>query len=354
MRIVHVASFYRSPSDGFSTALRHLGAGYQRAGHEFFLVGPGPVELRRATPTGTHITLPGLPSVAGRRSFVPVGFAILDLLNQLAPDRIEISDRLTRRVVEEWARERDIPTVVLSSDLVAPPQGASGSPTPSGNASLDLPPSRHTAVAPGVDLAEFSPLRWSQPARDRFSGGAQVLLVHVGGLTRRGAPALSLDALGVLLGRGVDARLVLAGEGVLSGRLARRAETLPVTVAERVDDARQLAVLLANVDVALSPGRGDRGIDGMGALEALAAGTPVVATATSDAASVVQGSGELTAANGSAIADGVQRVLARRVDERRSEARARAAKFPWATMVNSLIDIHEFPGLLAPEVNTSR
>jgi alpha-1,6-mannosyltransferase len=339
MRIVHVASFYGPPSENFTTALRHLGAGYHRAGHEFFLIGPGLTSRRTTSSYGTHIEVPTVRSVAGRRSLVPAGFAVRDLLTELSPDRLELSDRLTRPFVTQWADEHRTPIVLFGPDSSDPHK-----------ATVDPRPPRMTAIAPGVDLAEFSPLRWSLQARHDHSEGADVLLVHVGGLGRRGAPSLSITALETLRGRGVNARLVLLGNGELGGRLARDIESLPVTVPGRIDDPRQLAILLANADVALSPGRGRDGIAGLAALEALAAGTPVVATVGSDAARLIaDGPGELTAATGTAFADAIQRVLARRVDERRSEARSHAARFPWRTTVNSLLDLHEFPGLLEPE-----
>jgi alpha-1,6-mannosyltransferase len=343
MRIVHVAGFYGPPSESFSTALRHLGAGYRRAGHEFFVIGPGPSLNRTATPEGTYITVPTLNAVSGRQSLVPVGFAVIDLLDEIAPDRLELSDSLTRQAVSQWAEAHRTPMVVFGPD-----QGGAADP-----ASVALP-ARTTVITPGVDLAEFSPLRWSRQARENHSAGAEVLLVHVGGIGRRGAPALSIDALVELRRRGVDARLVLSGDGKLGARLSHRADSLPVTVPGSLNDPRQLSILLANADVALSPGSSRDGIAGLAALEAMAAGTPVVATTGSDAARVLADrSGVLTSATVAAFADGIQTVLARRVDERRSDARARAARFPVGTTVNTLLDLHEFPGLLEPDYRPS-
>ena len=46
MRIVRLANFVSAHSGGLRTALRNLGEGYQRAGHEAVLIVPG-----RTTPT---------------------------------------------------------------------------------------------------------------------------------------------------------------------------------------------------------------------------------------------------------------------------------------------------------------
>jgi alpha-1,6-mannosyltransferase len=342
MRIVHVSSFYDPPSGSSTEALRQLAAGYKRAGHEFITIGPGHSRRRVETAHGTEITVPTLSRLDGRLSLVPVSFAVRDLLAELSPDRVELADRLTRRTVLQWAEQHNVPTVVFGAEQSGPSAAAAGA-TPTNR-------TRTTAIAPGVDLAEFSPLRWSQQARGEYSLGAEVLLVHVGGLARRAAPALSIGTLVELLKRGVNARLVLLGEGELPTRLARAASALPITVAGVVVDSRQLAVLLANADVALSPGRSTTSMSGLAALEPLAAGTPVVATVGSDAATFLRAvSGETTASTARAVADGVQRVLMRRVEERRTEARAQAARFPWRDTISSLLDLHEFPGLLEPD-----
>ena len=56
-------------SGGLKTALRHLGAGYQAAGHEAVLIVPGPNFSDLSTEQGRVITLPGppVPFVGGYR-----------------------------------------------------------------------------------------------------------------------------------------------------------------------------------------------------------------------------------------------------------------------------------------------
>src|SRR3954453_16537359 len=104
MRIVRLANFVPTHSGGLRTALRNLGEGYQRAGHEAVLIVPGREHSDRMTPQGRGITLPGapLPRTGGYR--VMTGRRDLTkLLDQLEPDRLEVSDRATLRWTGRWA-----------------------------------------------------------------------------------------------------------------------------------------------------------------------------------------------------------------------------------------------------------
>ena len=67
MKIVHIANFYGSTSGGIKTTIHELGSGYQRYGHEFIYVVPGPKFMQEQTPLGTMIPLPShtLPFTVG-------------------------------------------------------------------------------------------------------------------------------------------------------------------------------------------------------------------------------------------------------------------------------------------------
>jgi alpha-1,6-mannosyltransferase len=62
MRIVRLANFVTTHSGGLRTALRNLGEGYQRAGHEAVLIVPGRDRSDQVTSQGRVITLPSSPS----------------------------------------------------------------------------------------------------------------------------------------------------------------------------------------------------------------------------------------------------------------------------------------------------
>jgi alpha-1,6-mannosyltransferase len=368
MRIVHVASFYGPRSDGLRATLERLGEGYRRAGHEFFVIAPGRRGGRAETASGTRITIPLRPVAGAGPSLVPVDFAIRRTLDELVPDRLEVSDRMTVRRLGAWAARRGIPAVVFSHTapadwvlkLALPRAGRPGTAPLAAydrivcttDAAAEQFESRLpgmvTRLRLGVDLEVFSPLRWSADLRRRSLRGASVLLVHAGRLSPEKSPERSIATLAELLRRGVDARLVVAGDGPARPQLELAAAGLPVAFLGHLDSPRELAALLASADVVLSPG--EDGTFCLCALEALACGTPVVAPASSAVSELLAGGvGDVTGSTASGLADGVQRVLARRVEDRRGDARARAAGYPWRGTVDSMLAIHTQLGApLAP------
>ncbi len=181
----------------------------------------------------------------------------------------------------------------------------------------------------GVDLDLFHPSRFSAPLRSRYALDSQVLLVHCGRLSPEKAPDVAVDTLIELRRRGVDAILVVAGDGPLRDRLMRRAAGHPAYFVEFVADRVALAELLASADVVLSPGPIET--FGLAALEALACGTPVVVAAASALPEVVGPAG--AAVPRDKFPDGVLDVLSRPASDRRSAARVRAECFGWPASV---------------------
>lgn len=117
MRVVQVANFYGPRSGGLRTAVDRLGAEYSAAGHDVFLIVPGRhaevVELK----TGVNrISLPArqIPFTGGYRAVLPG--PVTSLLQELAPDAIEVSDRLTLRSLGSWGRRHDVATVMISHE----------------------------------------------------------------------------------------------------------------------------------------------------------------------------------------------------------------------------------------------
>jgi alpha-1,6-mannosyltransferase len=370
LRIVRLANFVTPASGGLRTALRELGKGYLAAGHEPVLIVPGDLASDQLTPQGRVITLPGpeLPGTGGYR--VLAGRRRLrDVLERIEPDRIEVSDRTTLRWTGEWARRHRIPSVMVShetADGVLRTWGLSES--LAGRTADRL--NRHTAWAYsrivcttewaerefvrigarnvvraplGVDLVGCRPGRRSKVLRAKYAAGAEVLVLLCSRLSVEKRPGMALDALAELRERGVRASLVVAGDGPLRAALTRRAraERLPAVFLGYVGDREVVADLQAAADLCLAPGPAET--FGLSALEALACGTPVVASASSALPEVVGDAGAAALDTPEDFADAVQNLLARPENDRREAARARAELFDWQRSVEAFLAAHEAP-----------
>ncbi|MGK5534018.1 glycosyltransferase [Streptomyces sp. URMC 129] len=364
LRIVRLANFVTPASGGLRTALRELGAGYQAAGHEPVLIVPGESRSDTRTAQGRVITLPGrvLPGTGGYRVLTDRR-RLAALLASLAPDRLEVSDRTTLRWTGEWARRHRVPAVMVSHESVDGVLATWGVPeglcrrtadrlnlrtahaytrvvctTEWAAREFQRVGARNVVRAPlGVDLRRCRPELRDEALRRKLGGDARVLLAMCSRLSPEKRPGIALDTLGELLRRGVDAALVIAGEGPLGGRLRERArhEGLPVLFSGHVGDPADLAVLQATADIVLAPGPAET--FGLAAMEALACGTPVVASSRSAVPALLGTAGTSADGDGAAFADGVQRLLARPEAARRAAARARAERFPWSAAVDAFL-----------------
>jgi alpha-1,6-mannosyltransferase len=367
MRIVRLANFVAPRSGGLRTAMRALGEGYLAAGHEPVLIVPGPHAADEVTEQGRVITVPGpeLPFSGGYRVLLNRS-RLTALLSELAPDRLEVSDRTTLRWTGAWARRHGIPSVMVSHESVAGLLGLTGRvltrPAAGLADALNSRTARHYSqvvcttdwaaaefarlgvtnlrrVPLGVDLDLFSPARRSPSLRNRYAADDELLLVHCGRLSVEKRPERSIEALAALRAAGVPAVLVVAGDGPLRSRLVRRAAGLPVRFTGFLHDRGALATLLSSADVVLAPGPVET--FGLAALEALACGTPVVVSAGSALPEVIGGAG--VAVEGEDFAAGVRALLDRPVAVRRAAARARAEEFGWPAAVDGFLAAHSLP-----------
>ncbi|WP_330243800.1 MULTISPECIES: glycosyltransferase [unclassified Streptomyces] len=368
--IVRLANFVTPSSGGLRTALDELGRGYLAAGHEPVLVVPGDSASDVRTAQGRVITLPGpaLPGSGGYR--VLAGRRTLrHLLETLRPDRLEVSDRTTLRWTGEWARRARVPAVMVSHETAdgvlrtwGVPAGAAARTadrlnTLSAHAYTRIVcttewaerefvriGARNVVRAPlGVDLQRCRPGRRSLVLRARHVRGRSVLLLMCSRLSVEKRPGRALDALAVLDGLGVRATLLVAGDGPLRAGLEgrARAERLPVEFLGHVRDRERVADLQAAADLCLAPGPAET--FGLSALEALACGTPVVASASSALPEVIGEAGVAAADTGEAFAAAVRELLARPEAGRRAAARQRAELFGWDRSVAAFLAAHDVP-----------
>ncbi len=368
---MQLANFYGPRSGGLRTALHHLGAGYVAAGHEVVLIVPGPRRAEEVLPGGAlRITLPALaiPWTGGYRAADPRRVA--DVLTGLRPDVLEVSDRLTLRGFGRWARKRDVAGVMISHERLDRLLGQV-LPGRLARRCADIANRRTAAeydivvcttefaraeflrigapnvelVPLGVDLDLFSPRRRDRRLRADLAAG-HPLLVHCGRLSVEKRVDRSIEAVAQLRKAGTEARLVVAGDGPRRDALERRARALPplsngqpaVHFTGFITDRAMVAKLLATADVSLAPGPHET--FGLAALEALAAGTPVVASRSSALADIVTADcGAIAADHPIAFAEAVTDVLALPAVARRRAARTRAEQFTWPRAVEGMLAV---------------
>jgi len=368
LRIVRLANFVAPASGGLRTALRELGKGYRAAGHEPVLVVPGERISDVETAQGRVITLPGplLPGTGGYRVLADRR-RVARLLEELAPDRLEVSDRTTLRWTGRWARRARVPAVMVSHETADGVLRTWGVPEGAARRAADALNvrtahtyarvvcttefaerefvrigARNVVRAPlGVDLVERHPALRDPGVRSRYARVDETLLVTCTRLSVEKRPGTALDALEALVRRGLRAVLVVAGDGPLRARLEQRARGLPVVFLGHVSDRGLLGALQASADVCLAPGPAET--FGLAALEAMACGTPVVASASSALPEVIGSAGAVAADHGGAFADAVEMLLDRPSAARREAARTRAECFGWRTAVEAFLAAHDAP-----------
>ena len=186
----------------------------------------------------------------------------------------------------------------------------------------------------GVDLETFHPDRSERALRQRIGlpQGARIV-VYAG----RFAPEKNLDVVVDAvrqLGRDYVALLVGAG---------RAPRVLPpnVRIVPYIPGRAELASLLAACDVFVHAG--DKETFGLGVLEALACGVPVVGADAAGVAEIVTPEAGLLvrARDASAFAQGVVALLERDVEALRINARRRAEAFGWERILPQIVARYE-------------
>ena len=384
MRIVHIANFYGPNSGGIKTTLHELGRGYLKYGHDFIYIVPGTQFYQEQTPYGRKITLPSviLPG-SGSYRIIKSNKALRELVRELAPDRIEISDRFTLRGMGKFAKAEGIPTVVFSHEtlrglanrflpawlprkalvnwhnkrlaksfdhVIATTEFAAAEFREIGTKNL-------VKIPLGVDLVNFSPDNRSLVFKQELLKGSQVLLVHCGRLSPEKEPQRSIEALIELRERGIDARLIIVGIGPMWKKIRLLAKDLPVDTLGYIADRRRVAAILSSADVSLAPGPLETFC--LSALESIASGTPVVASQSSAVGEFLKvnlkpPAGAVAADNGVAFADAIESLLYR--PKLRAVARSAAEALPWDKTIQLMMLLHGIEGIgsKAPSVITKR
>jgi glycosyltransferase involved in cell wall biosynthesis len=178
-----------------------------------------------------------------------------------------------------------------------------------------------TVVPNGVDLAHYAPAPEEEPYRDPT-------LLYLGRLKRYKRIDLVVEAVGILRGRGVGCRLLVAGQGDHGPELARLVDERglgeQVELLGYVEEEQKVRLLRkAWIHVLTSPKEGW----GIANMEAAACGTPTVASDSPGLRdSVRDGETGILVPHGDvvALADALQRLLTHHALRKRMGKRARA------------------------------
>jgi alpha-1,6-mannosyltransferase len=287
---------------------------------------------------------------------------VLGLLDALAPDVLEVSDKLSLGWLARWSRSNGVPLVLFSHERI---DAMLYSRVPRWfplSAAADVVNCRLSALAGqvvvtsrfaaaeferigaanlrrvplGVDLATFSPAGPSLVDGDSDA----VRLVMVSRLSREKRPERAIEALRLLRDSGIRAELRIIGDGPLRRRLARESAGLPVCFLGHVSERRAVADEVARADVALSPSPAET--FGLATLEALACGTPVVVPDRGAAGELIgePASGVICDGTPAGLAGGVRTLLDAPADQRRAAARAAAERFEWSATVDGMLALY--------------
>jgi alpha-1,6-mannosyltransferase len=158
-------------------------------------------------------------------------------------------------------------------------------------------------------------------------------------------PQNSILALIELRKRGVNARLIYVGMGPMFAKLKKLAEGQPVTFLGYIVDRNRLAEIMACADVSIAPGPIETFC--LAALESLASGTPVVASATSAVGEFLMLDtnnpvGAVADNNPQAFADAINQVLELKISQSDLHQRChhQAENFPWSSTLMMMLRLH--------------
>jgi alpha-1,6-mannosyltransferase len=366
MHIVHLSN---TSSGDTLDWMKDMAQGYAQHSHEVTLVVAGPTRTMQAMPYGQLITLPGHEIPGGREHRVITDInGVTTLLDELTPDRLEVSDRITLRNVGWWAHARSVPSLMWAHERA---EETLKSLIPSGVIAARAVVDSHNRgtvrrfdriacasdlvarelvrigannvvrVPWGVDLEFFHPGLRDDGLRSRLLGDDDHLMVLSGRISRDKRPDIAIRALAELRARGVRARLVVLGSGPRMEYAQRISWGLPIDFLGVINDPAEGAAVMAAADIALMPGPSET--SGWAALEFLACGTPVVGSRGSATAEIVTGAAGLCVESTPiAFADAIEQSLVVSAQSRRP-ARERAERYPRSASVDAALSLHEHP-----------
>lgn len=260
-----------------------------------------------------HCLLPRGPATRGR---IPLVVTVHDLVPFRFPETMtrwgRWYGRATHRRVLLAAERVIVPSTDTATDVAR---------------LLDIPAEKIRVIPMGIDHAFFEPVNGSSPIRRPY-------VLFVGCANPRKNLERLERAVGLLRKRGYPHELILVGEDSW-GRIDLR-ESFTRRLG-RVSET-ELRRLYAHADCMALPSLHEG--FGFPALEAMAAGTPVLASTVGALPETTAGAAVLVDPyDERAIADGIQRAMAER-EQLRERGRERAAVFTWERTAAATIEVY--------------
>lgn len=366
MHIVQLANFHGPRSGGIKVALDELAMRYVAAGHRCTLIIPGDITQVEGPPERRvhRIQAPVVPGLGGYRVILDRA-VVRNVLANDPPDVIELSDKTTLLGVCRVPRMAGVPIVLISHErldavisgvvgtnralaagvrrfnrrvsarvdaVVAASDFAAGE----FRATSDVPIRQ---VPLGVDLDCFHPV--TRPERKGV-----LHLVAAVRLSPEKNPGLLVTTVAELVHRGVDVRLDVLGDGPTRTALEAEAAELPIAFHGHVPERDKVAQFLAAADIAVAPGPSET--FGLAALEALAAGTPVVVPTDGALKELVpDGVGRVAESTAAAFAQAILDVAKWPSVATQQRARHHAEQYSWDRSSAAMLEL--FTELMAAD-----
>ena len=360
MHIVQVANFVTPTSGGQRVALNTLAKEYIAQGHSCTLVIPGARYEASNDGMRNCVEVPGVPvPFSGGYRAIIARQKLEQVLFELKPDVVELSDKTTLSWVPQWCRLNDIPCVLFSheraSDVVAD-RFATWMPV-SGifdrwaqniqdNVNAVVCASKYAAqeyrhmservriIHLGVDHTTFT----SSAATKKQDSSPVVL--YAGRLSIEKRPYVAIAAIRELQIKGQRLKLLIAGDGAMRKKLEAPADGLDITFLGRISDRKELAEIMASVDVVIAPSPYET--FGLSILESLACGTPVVVSNNGAGQELIEnGCGEAVESSGTQVAEALLRILSQDRDEVRHRCISRASGYSWHHAASEMLQLFE-------------
>jgi len=317
MRIVQVSPYDLQQHGGVQQHIKSLAAALRKRGHEVMVIGPGKTgtndqfsigigHKKRISLLGTSFEL----SLATKKE-------LQTLAEKLAEWRPDVVHYHTMWVpVLPWQIFRQTATASVATFHDTPPPGLTGEALRTlfkmmsryllgrldGAIAVSQAPLAHLRpgkrgcqpiiLPPATDLADFLKIKKTAPS-------AQHMVLYYGRLEPRKGINILLDAWKLIasghvpLPQGVKKpRLVIAGSGELAPLVTEASRQMHAEIFQHIaaPDRKQLMQLLSEATLAVSPALYGESF-GIVLVEALASGTPVVATSNPGYSSILTGKG---------------------------------------------------------------